>query len=362
MSLDERVSGLIKRTYCAGEDPAAWDDIAVELLDLCGGCIGLTTVVDLKNREFSSYRFYGPEQSSVALGIEEYAETYVDDPSLLWASAHPNARFCDSSATLPRDDYLSDDFIRWNCARFGSTHWLVGYAAPEDDLSFSFSIHFPAEQGAGDPKAVRLFRMMFDHMECAVRLGRRPFNVDSNRSLILLDSAGFVLHLSQGAERTLQSGAALRVEDRRLVTTCPGQQGRLDRAIATTLNTVRVGTRPQALELHPAHGRRWIVVLRPLLSSYGPFGQIRCEVVVELHDGLPRIESVDLLQSLFGLTGRELQVVRLLADGHSIESLAACMGISANTARTHMRSIFAKTQTSRQSELMHLCAGLGETI
>jgi DNA-binding CsgD family transcriptional regulator len=53
--------------------------------------------------------------------------------------------------------------------------------------------------------------------------------------------------------------------------------------------------------------------------------------------------------------------VRLLADGHSIESLAACMDISPNTAKTHMRAIFAKTQTSRQSELMHLCAGLSES-
>jgi DNA-binding CsgD family transcriptional regulator len=185
--------------------------------------------------------------------------------------------------------------------------------------------------------------------------------VESNRSLFLLDSAGSVSRLSKGAERYLASGGALRIEQRRLVTASPAEQARLDRAIATTLNTVRIGTRPQALELHPVHGRRSIVVIRPMLSSYGPFGQVRCELMVEVHDGLPRIESVDVLQSLFGLTGRELQVVRLLADGHSIESLAACMDISPNTAKTHMRAIFAKTQTSRQSELMHLCAGLSES-
>jgi DNA-binding CsgD family transcriptional regulator len=140
------------------------------------------------------------------------------------------------------------------------------------------------------------------------------------------------------------------------------QQARLDRAIAVTLNTVRVGTRPQALEVYPVNGRRLIVVLRPMLSSYGPFGQVRCELMVEVHDGLPKIGSVHLLQSLFDLTGRELQVVRLLADGHSIDSLAASMDISPNTARTHMRAIFAKTRTSRQSELMQLSAGLGADL
>jgi DNA-binding CsgD family transcriptional regulator len=361
VSLDERVSDLIKRTYCAGNDPSAWDQIAIDVLTLCGGSIGLTTVVDLKNREFNSYRFYGPEKSSVAIGIDEYAETYVDDPSLLWASANPAARFCDTRVAISADDYLTNEFVRWNFARFGSTHWHVGYSMPEDDLSFSFSIHFPAEEGPGDPEAVQLFKMMFDHMECAVRLGRRPFNIESSRSLILLDSAGSVRHLSAGAEVTLRGSTALRVDAGRLVTANQREQARLDRAIATTLNTVRMGTRPQALELHPAHGRRWIVVLRPMLSSYGPFGQVRCELLVEIHDGLPRIGSVRLLQSLFDLTGREMQVIRLLADGHSVESLAACMEISPNTARTHMRAIFAKTQTSRQSELIHLCAGLSDT-
>jgi DNA-binding CsgD family transcriptional regulator len=362
VTLDDDVSNLIKRTYCAGEDPAAWDEIAQEVLRLCGGCIGLTTVVDLKNREFNSYRFYGPETSAVANGIEEYAETYLEDPSLLWASANPSARFCDSSLTMPSEDYLTNDFIRWNYAHFGSTHWHVGYSKPEDDLSFSFSIHFPADQGPGDPEALRLFRMMFDHMECAVRLGRRPFNLDSHRSLILLDSSGEVRHLSAGAERMLQPGGALWVDNRRLMTVGAIQQARLDRAIAVTLNTVRVGTRPQALEVYPVNGRRLIVVLRPMLSSYGPFGQVRCELMVEVHDGLPKIGSVHLLQSLFDLTGRELQVVRLLADGHSIDSLAASMDISPNTARTHMRAIFAKTRTSRQSELMQLSAGLGADL
>ena len=362
MSLDERVSDVIKRIYCAGEDPAAWDEVALLVLELSGGCAGLTSLVDLKNRQLNSYRFYGPDKLAVAMGVEEYAEKYVDDPSLAWASANPSARFCDSRSTIPADEYLTNDFVKWSCSRFGSTHWYVGYSTPDDDLSFSFAIHFPAEQGPGDPQAVELFRMFFDHMECAVRLGRPPFNLESNRCLVLIDSQGMIRHLSAGAERTLKHGTPLWVENRRLVTASPSQQERLERTITKALNTVRVGTSPQALELHPAHGRRWLAVLRPMLSSYGPFGQVRCELLLEVHDGLPRLGAIDLLQSMFDLTGREMQVVRLLTDGHSIESLAACMEISPNTARTHMRAIFAKTQTGRQSELMHLCAGLSHAL
>jgi DNA-binding CsgD family transcriptional regulator len=356
MNLDERVSGLIKNIYCAGDDAYAWDKVADRLLQLTGACAGLTTVVDLKNRKFNSTRFYGPENSSFARGVEEYAETFVADPSLIWASRNPHSRFCDSSKTT--HDYLENEFVKWNLARFGATHWYVGYTPPQDELSFSFSVHFPAHQGPGSDEALSLFQMLFDHMECAVRLGRRPFSYDSPRALLVLDEAGSVRRMSRGAEALLATGGALSIREMRLMTACQKEQASLDKAISGALNTVQTGVGPQALEVHPALGRGWIVVIRPVLSSYGPFGQIRCELLLEIHDGLPRIGSLALLQSLYDLTGREMQLVRLLADGHSIESAARVMDISSNTARTHLRAIFTKTSTTRQSELMHLCAGL----
>lgn len=360
MSLDEDTSRLIQRIYCAGTDAAAWDSVAEEIIGRSGGCGALTTVVDLRNRHFSSCRFYGTEDTQFARGLEEYAETYVDDPSLLWASRNPGARFCDSSKTMPADEYFNSWFVKWNRARFGSTHWYVGYTEPEDELSFSFSVHFPAAQGPGSRRDLMLFRLLFDHMECAVRLGRRPFGTESKRALILLDGGGGVRTMSNGAELLLRKTGAVSIQGSRLVTTCPAEQPLLDKAIAGALNTVAAGTRPQAIQLHPPQGRAWIVVIRPLLSSYGPFGQIRCELLVEIHEGLPRIGPIDLLQSLYDLTGREMQVIRLLADGHSVETLACCMDISLNTARTHLRAIFSKTGTTRQSELMQLCAGLSD--
>lgn len=360
MSLDEGISRLIQRIYCAGGDTSAWDRVADDVLRLTGGCAGLTTVVDLKNREFSSYRFYGPDDSACARGMEEYAETYVDDPTLIWASQHPDARFCDSSKSTANGDYLQDPFIKWNRSRFGSTHWYVGYTQPEDELSFSFSVHFPAEQGSGTRDQLALFRLLFDHMESAVRLGRRPFNVESERALILLDAGGWVRQVSTGAQLLLRKSGAVAVEGTRLIATCPAEQALLDTAIAAAMNIVSTGTRPRAIQLHPPCGRAWIIVIRPLLSSYGPFGQIRCDLLLEIHEGLPRIGSIELLQALYDLSSREMQLVRLLADGHSLESAAQVMSITGNTARTHLRAIFVKTATTRQSELIHLCAGLSQ--
>lgn len=361
MSLDERVSKLIKRIYCAGTDTAEWDSVGKQVLELVGGRAGLTTVVDLEKREYDACRFYGRDDTRFARGIAEYAETYTDDPSLAWASRNPNSRYCDSSRSICGDDYLTHPFIKWNRDRFGSTHWYVGYTPPHEQLSYSFSVHFPAEQGPGRPESLRLFRMLFDHMECSVRLSRRPFNPESTRLLILLDSSGAVRELSTAAQERLTKPGALTIGGDRLVTADPSEQGKLDKSLVQVASAATSGAPPCAVRIgHPLGQRPWIVAIRPLLSSYGPFGHVRCDLLVEIHESIPRIGSLDVMQSLFDLTGREVQVIRLLADGHSIDSLAQSMGISANTARTHLRAIFSKTGTSRQSELLQLCAGLAK--
>ena len=360
VSLDEGISTLIKRIYCAGEDPSAWDAVADEVLSRTGALAGLAAVVDLRHRQFDSLRFYGSQDSAFAQGMEEYSFTYADDPSLAWASLRPTARFCDSRDTLAPETYLSNEYVKWNRARFGSTHWVVGYTPPDNELSFSFSVHFPALQGPGSEQQLALFRLLFDHMACAVQLGRRPFKVQSERSLILLDAGGWVRSLSLGAQSLLRKPGAISIQGSRLVAACAAEQPILDRAISAASDVVTAGTKAQAIQLHPEQGRVWIMVIRPLLSSYGPFGQIRCELLLEIHEGLPRIGSIDLMQSLYDLTAREMQVIRLLADGHSLESLAHLMEISEHTARAHLRAIFTKTATTRQSELMHLCAGLSQ--
>jgi len=257
------------------------------------------------------------------------------------------------------ENYLSHPFIKWNRSRFGSTHWYVGYTPPEEQLSYSFSVHFPAEQGPGRPDQIRLFRMLFDHMECAVQSRRRPFNPESEAGLVILDRAGNVRELSTGASKLLASNGGLTVTGGRLSPATATGRASLDAALAQVAAACTNGTASVALSLERPSGRRpWLLTIKPLVSDYGPFGKIHCELLVHIHDGKRDVGSLRLLKGLFELTEREFEVVRMLAEGHSIESLAACLRMSPHTAPTHLRSIFSKTGTSRQSQLVQLCAGL----
>lgn len=60
------------------------------------------------------------------------------------------------------------------------------------------------------------------------------------------------------------------------------------------------------------------------------------------------------LKALFGLSVAEALLASELAKGASLEEAASVLGISRNTARTQLQSIFLKTGTNRQSDLIRV--------
>jgi DNA-binding CsgD family transcriptional regulator len=58
----------------------------------------------------------------------------------------------------------------------------------------------------------------------------------------------------------------------------------------------------------------------------------------------------------YALTRAEARLVSHLAQGASLAQTADAMGISRETARTHLKAVFSKTDTKRQAELVLLFA------
>lgn len=64
------------------------------------------------------------------------------------------------------------------------------------------------------------------------------------------------------------------------------------------------------------------------------------------------------VQEAFGLTGAEVEIVRGITLGLPVRDIAEARGRSAETVRTQLRSILAKTETHSQSELVRVVLGL----
>ncbi|WP_024517161.1 helix-turn-helix transcriptional regulator [Bradyrhizobium sp. Tv2a-2] len=71
------------------------------------------------------------------------------------------------------------------------------------------------------------------------------------------------------------------------------------------------------------------------------------------------VPSADLIQGLFDLTPAEARVACGIAAGKTVDALASNFAVSSGTIRVQLRSVFEKTATTRQAQLVQLLAESG---
>jgi DNA-binding CsgD family transcriptional regulator len=64
----------------------------------------------------------------------------------------------------------------------------------------------------------------------------------------------------------------------------------------------------------------------------------------------------------FGLTPAELRVLFAIVEVGGVPDVAAMLGLSQQTVKTHLQRLFAKTGSARQAELVKLVAGYSNAL
>jgi len=74
-----------------------------------------------------------------------------------------------------------------------------------------------------------------------------------------------------------------------------------------------------------------------------------------VYDPEQNIEPVNtVLSRMYDLTPAEARLAALIAEGRSLREAGQTLAITQDTVRTHLKRIFAKTRTNRQSDLTTL--------
>ena len=97
-----------------------------------------------------------------------------------------------------------------------------------------------------------------------------------------------------------------------------------------------------------------LVAVEPLPRIETPVASLQAAAIVRIIDPCDHANAGNVHSLLFGFTERELRVADLLLAGHSIETIANVLTISPATVRIHLRALFRKTDTNRQSDLVEL--------
>ncbi|MBR1156424.1 helix-turn-helix transcriptional regulator [Bradyrhizobium sp. JYMT SZCCT0428] len=177
----------------------------------------------------------------------------------------------------------------------------------------------------------------------------------SGTAVVLINRHGHVFKANAQAERLL-------VDD---VTIVKGQLTAKDIRATTALNRAlhNLLWRPTAglsapVALPRATGRP-LLAYPARLSNSTANALADCQAMVILIDPDSRSPTPETnLRTVFRLTQAEARLATQLARGESLENVADQFGIGKETARSQLKSIFAKTGVHRQAELVAVLAKL----
>ncbi len=114
------------------------------------------------------------------------------------------------------------------------------------------------------------------------------------------------------------------------------------------------------VDAHPAQSRvhlsggTWLTLRADRLG--GPERVEQRDIVVTMEASSPT-ERRDMFSRSHGLTGRETELLRHLADGYDTRTVAGLMSISELTVQDHLKAVFTKTFTSSRRELLAVSLG-----
>jgi DNA-binding CsgD family transcriptional regulator len=183
-------------------------------------------------------------------------------------------------------------------------------------------------------------------VEALERVGRAAF---------VIDSAGLIVVANTLADQ--HASGDLLVVRGRLHSADPASDRRLQALIMQAVSRRALGTTPpRPLFVARRAGRPYMVEALPATSPMRDvFRRIGALVVVTDLDARPQLPD-SIIREAFCLTAAEGRLAAILAEGEDLRKAADCLGVTYETARTHLKAIFSKTQVSRQAELAAVLA------
>ena len=134
-------------------------------------------------------------------------------------------------------------------------------------------------------------------------------------------------------------------------------------AIKTSLQTVSTDAKhfSRGIAVSRAIGQRPYVVYLSSLGHENQFSKAvnRCGAIGFIHDPDKTLYlNAALLAQVFGISPAETRLAQALLSGDTLNRVSQELSISENTAKSQLASIFAKTETHRQSELIALLTAM----
>jgi DNA-binding CsgD family transcriptional regulator len=238
--------------------------------------------------------------------------------------------------------------------------WFAGIRVATDEDLWCLAIQRTNDQGPFSEAEKHQFAVLSDRLSASAALARalgsataagalQAFEV-SGKAAVLINRRGEAYRLNKSAEQLLRGD--VRVEKRKLITNDFGATAALNRALHELMWQRIGGGFSQPISL-PRRGKRPILAYPIKLSNLAANALADCQALVILIDLEKRPHTSEAaLRITFHMTTAEARLAARLSAGESLEFATETIGISKETGRNQLKSIFLKAGVKRQSELV----------
>ena len=249
----------------------------------------------------------------------------------------------------------------------GCLHWACGIFQVEDRI---WCLPFHRSNEPFNADVIEPIAEVAGRMARIISLAEKVSRAGAENEVLTLDRAGCAAMLIDRFGRVTRINRLAEglfcnefgIRNGRLWTAASASQERLDRFMAE-IEHAKSTLRPLPAPVIVArHGTPWLLIeAMPVTSESNDIFE-GCRAILVVSDlTRPSITDAALLSVVFGLTSAEARLAAAICDGHDLNAAAATFGVSRETVRSQLKTVFAKTGSRRQAELVARAAQIRNT-
>jgi CheY-like chemotaxis protein/DNA-binding CsgD family transcriptional regulator len=190
------------------------------------------------------------------------------------------------------------------------------------------------------------YRQLADHSIQEATLSEALDNLATG--VIFINENLKVYYLNKSARQFLEREAVLQLSNDYLNCATAEKTAELHKCVAEGI--------PQTLSFDRGENQSPLRILTtPLVSRDANYGQDRPIAIIYTFETVNSAERIeDVLRSFYSLSPAESKIVSRLLHSPRLEDVSTELGITLNTARTHMKRIYSKTNARGMSALLNM--------
>jgi DNA-binding CsgD family transcriptional regulator/PAS domain-containing protein len=372
----EQVLSLVGDIYDAALDPALWIEVLGNARDFVGGSAAAVFSKDATTKSLNVYYHCGNvDPHFQQLYFDQYAKL---DPS---TSAHVLAEI---EQTICTADIMAVD-------EFADTRFYQEWARPQKLVDFGaavldrsttgaalFGVFRQERHGLIDDEARRRMQQIVPHIRRAMAIGRvielktaeaaaLADTLDGvSAGTFLVDANGRIVHANASGRALLDERSVLRSGNGKLAAIAAEADRELNQTLALAAGgDAAVGTKGVAVPLTARDGEHYVAHALPLTSGErrrAGAGYAAAAALFVRRATLDVSSPHETIARLYKLTPTELRVLLAVVEVGGVPEVAETLGIGEATVKTHLHRLFAKTETTRQAELVKLVAAFSSPL